>query len=420
MAGSRICRHISCYTVLSVLFAMAGLLVSCGSDHEDEDEHLFPSDIHRAVVVYMAAENNLARQSAADIREMLDAIPRFPADALALVYIDDLEAPRLYAMSPLLPVDENFGGRIRQLKTYTEDVSSATGERLREVLADVDAIPQLAGVEKGLVLWSHGTGWQADGKEAEAPLRGAFAMDNGHNTFRNAGDMMSVKDMSDALSSFPSFRFIFFDACLMQTVETVFELRHRAAVIVGSPAEIPREGCPYGAVLPQLLSDVIDWQTVLDTYNDDYERHGVGDGVVLSAVRTDTLDRLFAATQSMLSAYGAYIPLVDLSGVNNYFIYDDWKAMTETAHPIPDGFDMDGLMVELLPERDYKSWKISLDAVLLAHTRPRRWWSAYPEAAVETKDTPLCGVSMYLPLAKYADTPFPAAYKQMQWSGVWK
>mgnify|MGYP002623102798 CR=1 FL=1 len=414
------CRHISRYTVLSVLLVMTGLLVSCGPEHEDEDEHILPSDIHRAVVVYMVAENNLSRQSAADMREMLDAIPRLPADALTLVYIDDLDAPRLYALSPLLPVDESLGGRIRQLKTYMEEVSSASGERLHEVLADVDAIPQLAGVEKGLVLWSHGTGWQADGKATEVRLRSAFGMDNGHNTFRNTGDMMSVRDMNDALSAFPSFRFIFFDACLMQTVETVFELRHRAAVIAGSPAEIPREGCPYGAVLPQLLSDVIDWQQVLDTYNEAYEQHGMGDGVVLSAVRTDALDRLFAATQSMLSAYGAYVPFVDLSVVNNYFIYDEWKTMTDAAHPIPDGYDMDGFMYEFLPERDYQSWKTSLDAVLLASARPRSWWSAYPEAAIETKDTPLCGMSMYLPIDKYANTPFPAAYEQMQWSGVWK
>lgn len=45
-----------------------------------------------------------------------------------------------------------------------------------------------------------------------------------------------------------------FDACYMQSVEVIYQLRDRTDYFIGSPTEIPGPGAPYEAVVPALFS----------------------------------------------------------------------------------------------------------------------------------------------------------------------
>ena len=47
-----------------------------------------------------------------------------------------------------------------------------------------------------------------------------------------------------------------FDACYMQSVEVIYQLRDRTDYFIGSPTEIPGPGAPYEAVVPALFSQI--------------------------------------------------------------------------------------------------------------------------------------------------------------------
>lgn len=65
---------------------------------------------------------------------------------------------------------------------------------------------------------------------------------------------MNISDLHEALSVAPHFDFMLFDACYMQSVEVIYQLRDRTDYFIGSPTEIPGPGAPYEAVVPALFS----------------------------------------------------------------------------------------------------------------------------------------------------------------------
>ena len=64
----------------------------------------------------------------------------------------------------------------------------------------------------------------------------------------------NILDGNEALSVAPHFDFMLFDACYMQSVEVIYQLRDRTDYFIGSPTEIPGPGAPYEAVVPALFS----------------------------------------------------------------------------------------------------------------------------------------------------------------------
>ena len=66
---------------------------------------------------------------------------------------------------------------------------------------------------------------------------------------------MNISDLREALSVAPHLDFILFDACFMQSVEVLYELKEYANYIIGSPTEIPAPGAPYQKVVPAMLSN---------------------------------------------------------------------------------------------------------------------------------------------------------------------
>jgi hypothetical protein len=64
---------------------------------------------------------------------------------------------------------------------------------------------------------------------------------------------MLIPDMASVFSRYPKFEYILYDACFMQTVEVVYELRAAAKYIIGSPAELPGRGAPYKQLMPALF-----------------------------------------------------------------------------------------------------------------------------------------------------------------------
>ena len=154
----------------------------------------------------------------------------------------------------------------------------------------------------GLVYWSHGDGW------LPYPLRAGtrwVGQDKG-----NGDNRMNISEFVEILKSAPHFDFMLFDACYMQSVEVIYQLRDRTDYFIGSPTEIPGPGAPYEAVVPALFSQDKPEINIAESYYTVYAEkynNGIGisnenwtGGVSVSVVKSSELPALATATKGVL------------------------------------------------------------------------------------------------------------------------
>lgn len=215
------------YITIWFVAAISLVFTACGGNHEEPR----PTTAPRTVLVYQVANNNLSGYAADDIREMLNGSQKpgaIPDGCHLLVYSSNPDG---------ITLSEIKNGTQTVLKTYPENSLSVTSERMREVYDDMRRLAPAA--DYGLVLWSHGSGWLQTGIEdpADTPKRRSFGSEFG-------GKEMNVTTLARVLED-ENFSFIYFDCCFMMSVETLYEMRDTAPVIVGSVIELPVDGMPY-------------------------------------------------------------------------------------------------------------------------------------------------------------------------------
>ena len=140
-----------------MLFSTALLSASCGELLLDSDNGGVDMAVNRTVLVYMAADNNLALYARKNIEDMKQGeVPSYfdegSGDVL-LVYADiDGEEPRLMRLSK-----DRFGVVTEETLRVYEEWNSCTDSVMSAVLSDAATL--FPSQESGLVLWSHGTIW---------------------------------------------------------------------------------------------------------------------------------------------------------------------------------------------------------------------------------------------------------------------
>lgn len=371
--------------------------------------------LKRTVLVYIAAENSLAYGNfhEQDQKEMATAIGDVPSDCRLVVFVDDTELPRIYTWEA-----DKSGVKTKNIVySYAEDCNSASSSTLKEVVKIVeDAYPSES---YGLVLWSHGRAWlpaagapsrnrMSLGENADSvsltpvnadPLRRSFGVDNGSNSYSNTGTRMEIADLASALSEFPKFDFIFFDACFMQSVEVAWELRNVTRWVIGSPAEIPGPGAPYEKVLAPMFYTQDYARGIVEAYYKGYAEERVpltptSDayyGVVLSAIDCSKLEALRKATYDVIVSHMSSSIDDNVSGLQHYFPY--------TASDMPYYFDMLGYMRKNVSKSgDLEAWESAFhDAVPIRETT-ESWYSAYSSGLCYVDFANYGGVSCYVPL----------------------
>ena len=210
--------------ILPVIAVFA--LASC----HDNDGPKCPATPERTVLVYQVANNNLGNEGwdRADIDEMRQAAQAGDIGCNHLLVYNSRRSG--ITLLEILP------DRVDTVKIYDSSDLSVSSRRMKEVLADVRKLRPAQGY--GLILWSHGTGWIQDGisDELDAPKRSFGSESNGQK--------MNVTTLARTLEG-ENLEFLYFDCCFMGPVETLYELRDVAPVIVSSPSELPNPGMPY-------------------------------------------------------------------------------------------------------------------------------------------------------------------------------
>lgn len=300
-----------------------------------------PAGEARTVLVYMVADNSLGYYDfdTADIDEMQMAVDDgvLGSGGRLLVYYNrpgtaDGNAPSLIEIKP--------GGQVT-LKRYADDPSiySTDARRMTDVLADMRSMAPAH--TYGLVLWSHASAWLEDGGSRN---------DGGDIMLQSFGDdrgrKMRITTLARVLGDDAGFSFIYFDCCLMASVEAAYELRHTTPWIVATTTELPADGTNYALSLPAMFApgepDVNRIASAtFDFYNDR------GGTCTMTVIDTSKLDALASASRRVMqcapqngkesgeyqrfSSKGSYKPLVDMA--------DYYRSMTGVDSDVMDAWN---------------------------------------------------------------------------------
>ena len=295
-------------TLYILMFAVAVATLSCS----DDEPYTPVEKPERTVLVYMVAANDLGLHpepdgsyvgyDTLDMKEMERA-----ARANGLGNNRLLVFHSTYQGASLLELTQD--GFIT-IKKYT-DAAAVSSARMEEVIADVKST---GAASYGLVLWSHASGWVEDGMEQPATADGirplSFGVDQGRR--------MNVTTLAKVLEG-KGFDYIYFDCCLMGSVEVAYELRDCARYIVASAATLPLEGMPYDRNLASLLDGsrealVQAAQNTFDYYDaktDPFDR-----SATMTVIDTRGLDGLADATRAIYRLTDTPHPLTTVTNYN--------------------------------------------------------------------------------------------------------
>lgn len=404
-----------------------GLILSftaCSDDDDDSSSSVDTTeetpDYRRTVIVYMSAQNNLGLSDAhlLDSAEIAQGTLVMPSTEDNLVlYLDDELNPRIYRFYRT----STGSGYVQKAYQYDSDMDSSDPATLTDVL---ERVANLYDSESYcLVLWSHGWGWLSgsmvgeESSAASASLRG-FGLDVGadgdmstNETASGAmGDVMDDSEVAEAIAnSGLHMDYIFFDACVMQTVETAYELRDVTDYIVGSP--IMTSG--YGAYYYDMMRDAFfEYPTddesickLVDTYYYDATENDTtksyydasGCGVVFSVIKTSELDNLASATRQVIDEVQSNPDATQLDNLMSGYISFYMEGY-------PDFYDTSVAMHELLSEETYEDWRAAVDdCVIYQKATDTYYIGTYRERDyyAATDFDYYCGMSMFFPQDKY-------------------
>ena len=294
--------------ILSLFVCLLVLFTAC---HDEEDKPNYGS---RTVLVYIAGDNSLSGFANEDLNEMIEGMQEVDDSRNnLLVYMDKGSSPKLIRLK------KNNGAVVQEVIAAYSTQNSVDVDIMKNIFTT--AFSQYPADSYGVVFWSHGDGW--------LPYKNPSTRWWGQDT--SSGDRrMNIPELNEALSIAPHFDFIVFDACYMQSVEVIYQLRDRTDYFIGSPTEIPGPGAPYEAVVPALFSQDKPEINIAESYYTVYAEkynNGIGisnenwtGGVSVSVVKSSELPALATATKGVLQTAASMQQRanIDITGILCY------------------------------------------------------------------------------------------------------
>ena len=415
------------YKYIIYILTASLLIVSCKKDEEPEPPT--PSEDYgtkngRTVLVYAIADNDMASIAVRDISEMLAGAKYMGEKDHLIVYLDDKQTPRIYDIN--ISSAGTTYAKLTPIYQYDTEVNSCSYEQFSSVIKfTMDNYPAPS---YGLVMWSHGNGWLPTGREypdnrnaygIKSLTARSFGADYDYIDGQKGSEKkMSIRTIRNGIDHFGGLDFLLFDACMMQNIEVDYQLRGKSKAFIGSPAEVPGEGAPYNTVLRPMFQDDNYVQGIVGKYYDYYST-SYSYGILLSAVDGMNLESFASATRKYVQQYKQTLMDMDYTGVLDYFKFDTYYSVSQ----FPDYYDINGIMQKALPAEDYAAWKAEYDKVIICKANTDIWFSALMDKRYYSVDShQFSGVSMHIPLKKYADVNawFAGSYYDTDWAkAVW-
>ncbi|KAA6318178.1 hypothetical protein EZS27_031781 [termite gut metagenome] len=365
---------------------------SCGGNGDEPEPPILKG---RTVLVYLAADNSLSSFSEKDMDEMMEGVAEMDDESDNLiVYVDNYSGkPQLVRLKK----DKTGVGAKEVIWTY-ENQNSVNVTVMKEVFSRVFTDFPAEGY--GLVLWSHGEGWLPATSRATS------------RSFGQDGSLkMNISDLHEVLKDY-HFDFILFDACFMQSVEVIYELRDCSDYFIGSSTEIPGPGAPYQNTVKAMFADkstvAVDVaQSYYGYYADRYNggtnnsNNNWTGGVSISIVKSDGLEPLAEATNGIFTRYLNNQTTIDASEI---MCYDPLRSPSYY-------YDMDSFIGSLTGgNMDYTAWrKAYRNAVFYFETTGENYSAYGGMFSMEGAE----GLSIYIP--KKNLTSANAFYRSYAW-----
>lgn len=430
-----------------LLFLLLFPLLPLSCDNETHSSGNFPpnpqdstacTERTRTVLIYMAAQNSLAAYPyfhQADSAEIVRGIRYIPANCQIALFIDDNHAPRLYRLTSDQP-------QPILLEQWTKDINSTNPKHFQTILERVKKT--CPSEEYGLVMWSHADGWipatdtiydrYERGSITPAPRQHpfSFGIDCGPNgNLNNDGTQLNTVDLAHAIErTGMHFKFIFFDACLMQNLEVVYDLRHVTDYLVAAPIATPGAGSNYTNDIRRGFFSTnpadIARTYLSDVTNPDYINDYGDFGLTIACLRTDRMETLAQTLKQALpnTPFKSTPPMAwtDSTGSHRVLAYQPY---TSAYYYRPHNYDALQALRHLLPAEHFAPVKQALDeAVVFYGSTPKVWvgpgYNTFLTVPVDTKD--YRGVSLFIPQTIYSQkaeyTPhgdLNEAFRQTEW-----
>lgn len=349
--------------LLNILLIIISVLGLGGCrNHTDEPAPPTPAaSTHRTVLVYMLADNNLGTYynfDREDLKEMQQGVLDGGLNGGRLIVY--YNHPHTINGNPPQLIEITPEGEI-VLKTYPDDPDLYSVEigRMRQVLADMKSLAPAD--EYGLVFWGHATAWMTeDGDMYRSITPRSYGND------RNK--WMSLSSLGKALEG-ERFSFIYFDCCLMGSVEIAYEFRHNTPLIAASPTEVEGEGMPYQLNIPAFFRketpDIIGAARNTYTY---LSEKGLTSQMVV--VDTSVLDELANASRRIFATLTEYpAGLSSVQALSQSF--NRFDPVYRTTYPVYDMEDYMRLLGKDHPDL-FDTWQEVFNrCVLYKATTPR-------------------------------------------------
>jgi hypothetical protein len=283
-------------------------------------------------------------------------------------------------------------GEVTDKITMKTDESTADPRILAKILKYTStAYPAK---EYGLVLWGHASGWLIeDSLNIAAARRRSYGYDSGQDSGTGAYSM-NIYTLAQTLQSWGKpLKFILADCCQFQCIESAYELRNTTQYIIGSPAEIPKDGAPYDKLTPCLFDkSETFYEKIVDTY---FEQTLNNMQLPLSAIRTSTLETFAEATNKVLHTFA--LPADQGPDLRTQrIIYYKGHYFNINASTM---YDMHHYIRYNASEADYETWKKAYNDVVVYKKFTPAWitqnqidfsWADMTEANYG-------GISMFVP-----------------------
>jgi hypothetical protein len=248
-------------------------------------------------LVFMAADNNLYRESIKDLNEMkkvgsnenLNVVVEIDRRAITQndnpSTINELDSERLYIEKDHFEILKNLG-----------EINTGDPIVLNDFLLwGISAYPAERYIA---IVWNHGGGVKDEEiyeKFGRRMKRTMFRDERWIACDDTSGDFLDTIELKRALSICKRFEIIGFDACLMSMVEIIYQLRYCCNIVVGSQETEPSAGWPYHTILstlsesphlspPELATVIV---TSFQTYMTDAHHR-----TTLSAISTEKINAL--------------------------------------------------------------------------------------------------------------------------------
>lgn len=299
------------------------------------------------------------------------------------------------------------------LKTY-EEMDSADPEVLKKILNEMqDLYPSDS---YGLILGSHASGWIPSGASgrsnrmlhAEPVLTRSFGKDY------TGSNEMDTRDMAKAIPfNKENLEFILFDACLMSSIEVLYDLRDKAKYVIASPAELPAPGFPYARVMPYFWGKGKDLEKdlvkVCDEFWDYYNTYNATNRFgTIALIKMDEMEHLFDLTREVLQGQKENVATIKQNAVYCY------PMVEYTKHDR--FFDLGEYMKYMTEDREglYKEYRDFLDNEVVIYKK-----ATNPFYYTEIPEEKFSGIATYIPLSIKVWRVETEAYWNFPWSRVY-